>query len=116
MRAVEPWPAPFRDQPVLGYGDAVDGRAAAVLFRSPLLEIDRARERREQHELREGEIGLFGERDRRVECFSRIARQAEDERAEHVDPVAAEDAQPRDELVTKEVEALVDVLQALARH
>ena len=100
---------------MLGNRDAVDRRAAAVLFRRPLLEIDRARERRQQHELREGEIGLFGERDRRVECLSRIARQAEDERAEHVDPVAAEDAQPRDELVAEEVESFVDVFQAFLR-
>src|SRR5256885_6595697 len=67
------------------------------------------------YELREGEVGLFGERNRRVERLFGVARETEDERAEHVDAVAAERAQPRDEFVAGEVEPLVDVVEAVAR-
>ena len=45
-----------------------------------------------------------------------VARQAEDERPEHVDAVAAERAQPRDQRVAGQVEALVDVLQSRGGH
>jgi hypothetical protein len=42
-----------------------------------------------------------------------IARQPEDERAEHVHAVVAERAQPIDQLLAAVIEVLVDVLQAL---
>ena len=48
--------------------------------------------RRQQHELRERDVGLLGQRDRRVERVLPVARQPEDERAEHVDAVLAERA------------------------
>ena len=72
-------------------------------------------ERRQHHELREREIRAFGDRQRRGERLGAIARQAEDERAEHVDAVRAELAQAGDQRVTSLVETLVDVLQAFRR-
>ena len=56
----------------------------------PLLEIERAGERRQHDELREGDIRALGERRRGVERRRRIGRQPEDERAEHVNAVVAE--------------------------
>ena len=79
----------------------------ARLLAFPPLEIDRARERREHDELRE--------RDARASRASAavasnvcrpIARQPEDERAEHVDAVLAERAQAFDERVARELKSL----------
>ena len=67
------------------------------------------------HELREREPGVLGDVRGRVERRRPIARQAEDERAEHVHAVLAERAQPRDQRVAGDVEALVDVLQPFGR-
>ena len=80
-------------------------------LRRPFLEVDRPGERRQQHELREGDVRLLGQRDRRVERVRAIARQPEDERPEHVDAVLPERPQPLDQLVAGQVEPLVDVLE-----
>jgi hypothetical protein len=67
MRRVQARAPMLGNEPVLRQGHAVDHRPATLLFSGPFLEIDRVRERRQQHELRERQVRLFGERDRRVE-------------------------------------------------
>ena len=102
----------LRNQPVPRHRDAVTRRRLGIDVFSHVVEIQRPRERRQHDELRERQIGAFGERCRGVECVGAIARQAEDERAEHVDAVLAERPQPLDQRVADGVEILVDVLQA----
>ena len=59
---------------------------------------------------------LLRDVDGRVERAGAVARQPEDERAEHVHAVMLERAQPLDELLAGDVEVLVDVLEAFRRH
>src|SRR5205823_694136 len=107
MGGVELWAAGLWNEPMLRDRDAVHRRAAAILLRGPFVEIDRAWKWRQQHELGEGQIRTFGESDGRVERFPGIARQPEDERAEHMNPMTAKRPQPRDQVVSTQVEALV---------
>ena len=87
------------------------GVCAHVLF--PLLEINGSRIGREHHELGEGDPGALGDVRRRLERRRTVARQPEDERAEHVDAVLTKLAQPLHERLAGLVEPLVDVLQPL---
>src|SRR5439155_10928487 len=60
----------------------------------------------------EGEVGLFRDFQRRIEGIRAVARQTEDERAEHVDVVLAERTKTLDERLAALVEVLVDRLEA----
>src|SRR5262245_39571293 len=102
----------LRDQPMLRDGHAVDRLRLMLRLGRPLFEVDRPWEWRQQDELRECDVGLMSEGDRGVEGVLAVARQAEDERAEHVDAVMPKRTQPIDEGIAREVEPLVDFLQA----
>ena len=95
---------------------AVDPLGVRVHRLLPRGEVDRARERREHHELRERDAGALGELRREIEGGGPIARQAEDEGAEDVDVVMAERAQAIDQPLAAHVEVLVDVFQPFGRH
>ena len=96
---------------MLCHRDAVNFDTLLLGACGPLLEVQRARERRQQHELRESQIGPFGEGHGRLKRVGAIAWQPENERPEHVHAAAPERAEPVDELLAGEIEALVDVLQ-----
>ena len=117
MRRVHLGPLCLGNQPVARERHASDPRLVPGHRRFPGGEVVGPRERRQHDEL--------GERDPRpaapratvaskVRCA--IARQPEDERSQDVNTVFAEAAQPLDQRVACDVEALVDVLQAFRRH
>jgi len=72
-------PIGLRDEPILRHRNPVDGGLLAFWIRCPFLEVNRSGKRREEHELREREVGLVRQCDGRVEGLGAIARQSKDE-------------------------------------
>ena len=105
MRRIQLGPIVLRDEPVARDRNAVDHafRGSPVVL--PLLEVDRARERRQQDELRERDVRAFREATV-ASNVSAVARQPEDERAEDVDAVLAERPQPLDQFLAARLKPL----------
>ena len=105
-----------RDQPVPRQRNPFDPRRIRFHRFFPGRKVDRAGERRQHHELCERDSRALRQLRRQFEGLGTVARQPEDERAEHVHAVVPEGAQPIDQLLAAVVEVLVDVLQPLRRH
>ena len=94
-------------------GNAANGRGLTTQLALPLLEVDRAWIGREHHKLREGDPGTLSQVGGRLERLRTVARQSENERAEHMNAVRLERLQALDERFTRQIESLVHVLQPL---
>ena len=115
MRHVDLRPQRLRNQPVARQRNAVDPRRIALHRLFPRGEIDRAGNGVSITNCANVTSGALGQRRGRVERVRPVARQPEDERAEHVHAVLLERAQPLDQRRRRRVEVLVDVLQAFGR-
>jgi hypothetical protein len=81
---IELRPLVLRNQPMSGDRNTLHLPLTVAFLGLPLLEVDGARKRREQHELREGEVRPLRQRHRGVEAVRVVARQAEDEGTQDV--------------------------------
>ncbi len=99
-------------------GERCPGDPRRVAFHRffPRREVGRAWKRREHDELRERHARALRDGNGRVERGLTVARQPEDERAEHVDAVMLERTKPVHETLSRLVEALVHVFQPFGRH
>src|SRR5271165_6070672 len=105
----------LRDQPATCKRDAVHLHSRYIDSFLPLGEIDGSRKWRQDDELSKGEIGGVSQCGGRVESCGFVAGQAEDERAQNVDAVAAEILQPVDQRLSGEIEVLVNIFQSVGR-
>ena len=109
-------PLRLRDQPVPR--DAArrrSGRRVAGLA-LPLLEVDRARKRRQHHELREGDAGTLGQVAVASNVSGRSLGRPKMNEPSTWTPCLRNALQPVDERSPDEIESLVDVLQPFRRH
>src|SRR5829696_2813495 len=106
----------LRDQPVPGDGNVTHPGHVCAETLLPGREIHRAWIRRQHDELSERYTCPFGYLGGRTEGGRAVARQAENERAEHMHPVLAERLQLVHQRLAGVVEALVDVFESFGRH
>ena len=115
MRGVDFRTVGLRNEPVPCDGNAADGRGVATQIAFPALEVDRTRIGRQHHELGEGDARTLSQIGGRLERLGAVARQAENERAQHMHAVRSKRLQAFDELFAHQIESLVDIFQPFRR-
>ena len=104
------------NQPVAGEWDAFDIDGRLLLLFLPTQKVDRTRKGGQHEELREGKSGPSGKIRGGFEGVRLIRRQAEDERAQHVQPMLAERLQLLHQAFAGEIELFEDRLQTFGGH